>query len=162
MGRCGGPPAPVLNEVAPGFGWLTLAGAFMTDPEQIYQHYPRKVGKIAALKAIEKAIKLLADREDDPVAFLIEKVKVYAASPDGHKSRGKFRPHPSTWFNQGRYDDDVAEWQEDQTTDGMTPCDAFASTFNKPITPQEGWELMGNIGPCPVGPPSERKVVSDE
>jgi hypothetical protein len=95
-----------------------------TDNEQdekIYEAYPRKVGKEAALKAIRKAVERLVkgDKTHPPRdaysarRFLWKKAAQYSASPAGQKSLDKnheFRPHPSTWFNQGRYFDDPSEW----------------------------------------------------
>lgn len=75
-------------------------------PETIYAAYPRKVGKQAALKAIAKAIKTVG------AARLLSLVgdydKAVSRWPEEDK---KFIPHPATWFNQGRYDDDPKEWQ---------------------------------------------------
>ncbi len=77
----------------------------------VYQSYPRKVGRQAALRAIAKAIQVVADRGiEDPAAWLVEKVQAFAKSPAGNA--GEFVPHPSTWFNEGRYDDDPAEWSK--------------------------------------------------
>ena len=89
------------------------------DVEAIYQAYPRKVGKQVALTAIEKALRTIhAEGLDDPAMtpqeWLLGVVRVYAASPRGRgdvKSQPDYRPpHPSTWFNQARYDDDQKEW----------------------------------------------------
>jgi len=70
--------------------------------EQIYQAYPLKVGKPAALKAIAKAVK----RGTEPDK-LLRLTKAYAAARQGNKD---FCPHPATWFNQERYKDDPATW----------------------------------------------------
>lgn len=74
--------------------------------EHIYKLYPRKVGRTAALKAINKAIKEAGF--DD----LLESVKAYADAvakwPEDDK---RFIPHPATWFNRGSYMDDRAEWE---------------------------------------------------
>lgn len=73
--------------------------------EAIYQLYPRKVGKQAALKAILKALKSL------PSEVLSERVRAYAAATARWPKKDKeFIPHPSTWFNDGRYEDDQNEW----------------------------------------------------
>lgn len=73
---------------------------------EIYAAYPRKVGKMAAKKAIEKALKHKTRAE------LLEATKAFAAAvaqwPDECR---KFVAHPATWFNRGSYDDDRAEWQ---------------------------------------------------
>ena len=81
--------------------------------EDIYQAYPRKAGKKSALRAIERA---LADvKRDDAAEWLLERVRAFAASPAG--KAGEFTPHPATWFNAGRYDDDDAEWNRQRTDD---------------------------------------------
>lgn len=78
--------------------------------EEIYQAYPKKVGKKAALKAIVKALKSL-----DPET-LLQKVKQYAECRRGQDSQ--FTPNPSTWFNEGRYDDDPDQWKTGQKQNG--------------------------------------------
>lgn len=73
--------------------------------EEIYQAYPRKEGREDALRAIRKRIK-----EGKDPQFLLERVKTYAAAI-AWKERD-FIPHPATWFNNGRYDDDPANWKD--------------------------------------------------
>ena len=75
---------------------------------EIYLAYPRKVGKSAALSKIEQALKSLAsDTPARDAKWLLDRVKEFARSETG---RGEYCPHPSTWFHQGRYNDDPAEW----------------------------------------------------
>ena len=80
--------------------------------EQIYAEYPRKVGKGAAIKAICKALVRLKTHHEDPAAWLKERVAEYAASRKGEEQ--KFTPHPSTWFNEERYDDPIVETKRQQ------------------------------------------------
>lgn len=72
------------------------------EAESIYNVYPRRVGKPAAIKAIVKAI----------AEFGFE--HVYRATKSYSKARNgadmKFTPHPATWFNQQRFNDDPATW----------------------------------------------------
>lgn len=70
--------------------------------EDIYQAYPRHVGKQAALKSIRKAM-----QDHDP-EWLLARVRLFASSPKGQA--GRYCPYPATWFNQGRFDDDDREW----------------------------------------------------
>lgn len=98
-------------------GYWTKGGIFVADPdaiikvrcdeitaEDIYAAYPRKVGKQAAIKAIQKWGKL-------GLPNLLAKTKAFAACvaqwPEADK---KFCPHPATWFNRGSFDDDPKEW----------------------------------------------------
>lgn len=69
--------------------------------ESIYQYYPKKVGKPAAIKAIKKAIK---KHGADVVA---SRTCAYAKAIG---EADQFTPHPSTWFNQERYMDDPKTW----------------------------------------------------
>jgi hypothetical protein len=71
--------------------------------EEIYLAYPRKIAKPAALKAIEKALKKISYDE------LMPAVQEYAKSRDGEDP--KFTPHPATWFNSERWNDDRKDWQ---------------------------------------------------
>ena len=81
----------------------------------LYELYPKKVGKADALKAITNAIERVrgarACGEAEAVAYLAERVRLYAASPAGNE--GKFTPHPASWFNGERYLDDDREWRRD-------------------------------------------------
>jgi len=95
------------------------------DAEKIYSNYPRKVAKGAALKAIDSAFKRLcrgeipsvnADRAED---FLLHSVERYAKSDAGN--RGKFTPHPATWFNESRYADDEKEWTKPSNSTDSSP-----------------------------------------
>lgn len=91
----------------------------MTNELDVYNAYPRKVGKKVALASIGRAILALKARGQENAAdWLLERVKTYAASPAGQ--RGTFTPHPATWFNQGRYDDDDREWQRTEGDRGRS------------------------------------------
>jgi hypothetical protein len=87
-------------------------GAHQRDRE-IYEAYPRHVGPRKALSAIAAARKRLhGEGKEHPGEFLLAKAKEYAAirrevegQPYTHT------PHPATWFSQGRYEDDPAQWR---------------------------------------------------
>lgn len=80
----------------------TLGSGFGTDAESIYAAYPKKVGRPAALKAIQKAIEKIG------APVLLEKTKAFAAARAGNI---EFVPHPATWFNQERFNDDPSTWR---------------------------------------------------
>ena len=63
--------------------------------------YPRKIGKKAALKSWHAA----KDKPDLP--RILSALAAAKQSPDWTKENGKFIPHPATWLNQGRWDDEV-------------------------------------------------------
>lgn len=69
--------------------------------ERIYQAYPLKVGKPSALKAIRKVISI------EDAEMVLRRVESFAkARPPGTP----FTPHPATWFNGRRWEDDPATW----------------------------------------------------
>jgi hypothetical protein len=72
---------------------------------EIYDAYPKKVGRGAALKAIQKAI----DRGNSPESVL-EATKAYAKSALVKTTESQFLPHASTWYNQDRFLDDRKNW----------------------------------------------------
>lgn len=79
------------------------------EAEAIYEAYPRKVGKLAALKAITTALRT----SDMSAQGMLVATKRYAdAVARWPKDRHQFIPMPATWFNQGRYMDDPATWAE--------------------------------------------------
>lgn len=63
-----------------------------------YMAYPRKVGKEAARRAFEKAAKTT-----DP-QLIVEGARRYASDPNLPEKR--FIPHPATWLNAGRWEDE--------------------------------------------------------
>jgi DNA-binding transcriptional regulator YhcF (GntR family) len=73
--------------------------------EEIYAAYPRKVGKANAIKAIDKALKKTDASE------LIRMTELYAQCERSKSNEDrKYTPHPATWFNGERYNDDPKEW----------------------------------------------------
>ena len=72
------------------------------DSESIYAEYPKKVGRPDALKAISKAISKFG------APLLLEKTKAFAVARAGNLD---FVPHPATWFNQERFNDDPSTWK---------------------------------------------------
>ena len=90
------------------------------EAETIYNAYPRKVGKLVALKAIKKAMATLVFAE------LLNATTAYRnATNCWSKEKQSFIPNPATWFNQGRYLDDPKTWQ------------ATGKDFVEPLTPEE-------------------------
>lgn len=83
--------------------------------EMIYACYPRKIARVAALKAINRVLRAKSITASDLLAY----TKKFANSHAG--KRGDFTPHPATWFNSGRYLDDQAEWGHVRTAPKIAP-----------------------------------------
>ncbi len=70
--------------------------------EELFEIYPRHIAKQKALTVIQKVLKT------NNYSKLKEKVKAYRAYADKLSNNEKqFIPYPATWFNQGRYDDEL-------------------------------------------------------
>jgi hypothetical protein len=69
--------------------------------EDFWKSYPRKIGKGAAKRVWERI---------HPVNGLREKIAAAVAeakmSDQWRRDNGQYIPHPSTWLNQGRWDDE--------------------------------------------------------
>ena len=98
---------------------------------EIYAEYPRKVGKQDAIKGIEKSIVTISKRTaaENHEAFngdinlaagwLKSRTVLYANSPQGQREDKKYIPHPATWFNGARYDDDSETWKYAGASNGF-------------------------------------------
>lgn len=73
--------------------------------------YPKKVGKPAALKAFRTA-------KIKNIQNVIEDIATRTYSDDWTKNGGQFIPHPSTYLNQRRWDDESSSCQ---TSSGIIP-----------------------------------------
>lgn len=70
--------------------------------EQFWAAYPRRVGRDAAWKAWQKR------RPDkDLLVVMLAKLEEQKRSEQWRKDDGRFIPHPATWLNQGRWQDEV-------------------------------------------------------
>ena len=73
--------------------------------DEFWKTYPKKAGKDAARKAFAKR-KPSRELLDQMLASIREQVKTDAWRKDG----GQYIPHPATWLNEGR-------WQDETTVD---------------------------------------------
>lgn len=74
--------------------------------DNFWSVYPRKKGKAKALESYTKALKTGTD-----ATTILEAAKRYASEQNG--ADPKFTLHPTTWLNQGRWDDEPdPEYQE--------------------------------------------------
>ena len=112
---------------------LTVPNSPNGSAEEIYQAYPKKAARPAALRAIEKALKRY------PAEFLLERVRRYALVVKGAETR--YIPHPATWFNQERFNDPEDTWANTAPAPGgsrgpkiITPDD-FKNDTCETLTP---------------------------
>jgi hypothetical protein len=101
---------------------LAKAGLLQAPPDKtagkvtaelIYLAYPRKVGKAAAVKIITRLMTTARGDmlPDERARYLLQRTVAFnncvVLWPAAER---QYCPHPATWFNQGRYDDDPKEW----------------------------------------------------
>ena len=67
-----------------------------------WQEYPKKVGKGYAFECFKK-IKPTKELVD----IMIEAIKKQKKSDMWKRDKGQYIPHPSTWLNQKRWEDDL-------------------------------------------------------
>jgi hypothetical protein len=71
---------------------------------RFWEAYPNKVGKTAAERSYERALRAIEDPDPGGVILAgLERAKNSRAWREG------FIPHPTTWLNQGRWSDEPAE-----------------------------------------------------
>jgi hypothetical protein len=70
----------------------------MSSFDAFWSVYPRRVGKGAARKSFEKALKIAS--ADEIMSGLRRQLPYYSTREH------QFIPHPSTWLNQERWSDD--------------------------------------------------------
>lgn len=107
--RTGSPaesPVSIRPQTTPENGLGSPPDAF----EAFWRSYPRKVGKEAARKAFSK-IRV----GKGLLATMLAAIEAQKRSPDWRKEGGQFIPHPATWLNQGRWQDEIAPPPADRT-----------------------------------------------
>lgn len=70
--------------------------------EQFWKAYPRKVGKGAALKVWVKL-----KPSEELLVRMLKAVEQQKRTAQWQRDSGQFIPHPSTWLNQERWEDEV-------------------------------------------------------
>ena len=72
------------------------------DPEfdLFWTAYPRKLKKADALKAWQKAMR------KPPIEYILEQLEKWKGSGDWTKEGGRYVPHPTTWINGERWNDE--------------------------------------------------------
>lgn len=121
------------NERKPSRANVNPNGEYPGAFERFWAAYPRHVGKAAALKAWRRATH---DRDPDAITAAA------AAHADAWQDAGtdrRYIPHPATWLNGARYDDEELPGQS--PGDGPSVADRIAAVRNgrrRPLRAIEG------------------------
>lgn len=96
----------------------------MVTAIDIYKAYPRKVGRKAAIKAIEKALKESGDSAEE----ILDRTEKYAMVVKDRDVNIQYVKHPSTFFNQYCWQDDfdhvhpakvLSTWEKKQKEEAL-------------------------------------------
>lgn len=79
-----------------------LKEVYMANFDRFWSVYPKKINKESARKAWVK----IKDT-DDLIETMIQALEKAKASRDWQKEQGKFIPHPATWLNNKRWEDEI-------------------------------------------------------
>lgn len=79
--------------------------------DEFWAAYPRKTSKQAAQKAWKKI-----NANDELFAEIMKSVEAQSAWPQWTKDDGQFIPHPSTWLNNKRWEDEPPALQQSKHT----------------------------------------------
>ncbi|MDE2103459.1 MAG: hypothetical protein KGL39_39825 [Patescibacteria group bacterium] len=101
----------------------------MMEPsfDQVWEIWPRKVGKFAAFKEWERALKLTTP------AKIMDAVKLYAASRVGKDPQ--YTCHFRTWLHQGR-------WEDKPSPSRTVPVGGFNPGAVDAAFRQAGWKWI--------------------
>lgn len=114
------PHSPPKGDCLKGTGFTSV------QEEEIYAAYPKQVGRPAALRAIRRAL------VKHPFDFLLARARLYAQTCN---SPVEFIPHPSTWFNQERFNDEPATWRRTLGANGKPqPAIVRPNTFGRGVS----------------------------
>ncbi len=75
---------------------------YMESFEVFWKEYPKKIGKGYAKKIWEKI-----KPDDALLKVILGKIAEFKNSEQWKKDQGQFIPHPATWLNQGRWEDEI-------------------------------------------------------
>ena len=108
---CGELPqnAPVIQNPESGIQNTesrTIARAREEDFARFWAAYPRKEGKQTAISAFKKVTA--------PVEILLSAIEEQKKSHQWQKDNGQFIPHPATWLNGKRWEDQITTEQPSQ------------------------------------------------
>ena len=70
--------------------------------DRFWESYPRKEAKQTAKKAFEKL-----NPDEALLQTILEAIERFKRSAQWQEENGRFIPHPSTWINQRRWEDEV-------------------------------------------------------
>lgn len=75
-------------------------GEYTSEFEEFWSGYPKKKAKSKAYEAWQKI-------RNRPQVLILQAVQAQSKTPDWTRDGGQYIPHPATWLNQRRWEDEV-------------------------------------------------------
>jgi len=88
---------------------IYIAKAICSNDEsfvRFWQAYPRKIGKKTAKQKFDSILKKTKD-QDALLETIFSAIDIQKHSEQWQKDGGQFIPHPTTWLNQERWNDEI-------------------------------------------------------
>lgn len=141
-------PAPSTGDLAPIKTKKKGSTARVeSDFLDFYAAYPRHVGKEAARRAFEKAVKA-----GTPAADIIEGARHYAAATAAAGTETRYIAHPATWLNAGRWSDDMQDAAPVELTPWEKKTAVMVQSLQAAAVVNNAPALTGAPAPAPAAP----------
>ena len=135
------PPVPDggrSENVHPAERFRAMRNAGKTTARAILAAYPKPEGSNAAINAVADALVRVGRGSDagwppeapppaDPAAWLLARVRAYAASADAKRDGGVWVPGAVKWFGEGRYLDPDEAWNRQREQAGPVQVESAES-----------------------------------
>ena len=144
-------PAPMQGEITPAPAKKktkkSAAARVESGFEDFYAAYPRHVGKEAARRAFEKAVKA-----GTPAADIVEGARRYAAATAAAGTETRYIAHPATWLNAGRWNDDMEDAAPAERTPWQAKTARMVQSVQAAAVVNNAPALTGVTHPAPAAP----------
>lgn len=137
------PAAPVKKTKKKGSTPARVESDFL----DFYAAYPRHVGKEAARRAFEKAVKA-----GTPAADIVEGARRYAAATAAAGTETRYVAHPATWLNAGRWSDDMEDAAPIERTPWESKTAVMVQSLQAAAVVNNAPALTGVVHPAPAAP----------
>lgn len=135
-------PAPVKKTKTKG-----STARVESDFLDFYAAYPRHVGKEAARRAFEKAVKAGTAPAD-----IVEGARRYAAATAAAGTETRYIAHPATWLNAGRWNDDMQDAAPVELTPWQKKTAVMVQSLQAAAVVNSAPALTGVTHPAPAAP----------
>lgn len=107
-----------------------------------YAAYPRKVGKLDAVRAWRQMLRTLPVDVDELIRSAAAMGRVVEREHPGDPDWRRYVPHPATWLRAGRWEDEI---EAGSTAPAVTPTCAVCGVHDPCANPCRGAEVVHDL-----------------